>query len=112
MEMTYGSDEIDERVILLLLAAFIVCYNNCRNRSYLTRSAILHSKLSPWAKVFHGADDNSFLEMTGMTRSSFGVLKSILFPRDNNVVRRGRPPLLDSFDSDYYALLFQVGERQ
>jgi hypothetical protein len=89
-------DDYDDEMLLLLLVTFIVCYNNCRRRHNLTRSAILPPTFSPWNRVLHGADDDSFLELTGMTRLAFSNLEEILFSREDYWLRRGRPTLLDS----------------
>lgn len=74
---------------LVFLIAIIQAYNSCRERSFLTRSGILHPRLSPWQRLLDFGDADSFLLMTGMTRPAFFQLQSIVFePRGN----RGRPP--------------------
>ena len=72
----------------------VVHYNSLRQRTPLTRSAILRPGQSPWNHIFENADEGSFLELTGFNRLSFGILVNILFP---NPVRRqfGKPRLLE-----------------
>ena len=70
MEVAIGNDEIDKEMILLTMIAVFICYNN---RSYLTRSALLLPQLSPQARVFRRADDNSFLKLAGMSRIAFKI---------------------------------------
>ena len=87
-------EELDDVLMLVVLCAGVVYYNSIRNRSKLTRSAILQPALSPWNRLYIHGDESSFLEMTGFTRIAFGRLKEIVFP-PRNVVRYGRPRSLD-----------------
>ena len=56
------------------LFSAIHIFNSMRDRHYLTRSAILLPKLSPWRHLLCHGDDISFLELTGMSRSCFMLL--------------------------------------
>ena len=81
----------------LLVLIAVLHYNSIRKRSFLTRSAIQHPKLSPGARVYVGADDRSFLELTGTTRAAFSLLEELYFPSGTHPrKKRGRPKLLNS----------------
>lgn len=71
----------------------IILYNRCRTRHQLKRQALVHPNVSPWKRLYNFGDDISFLNLTGMNRPSFHLLLQILFP--HNVVKKGRPNLLD-----------------
>ena len=65
-----------------LLAAFTGCvllYNSCRSRAKLTRSAVMLPRLSSWKYLYKFGDDQSFLVVTGMSRSSFARLHRAIF---------------------------------
>ena len=104
--------EYDDEVLnFCLLIAGIIYYNSCRNRSYLTRSAIQPPKLSAWNHLLNFGDDKSFTEMTGMTRSAFMLMETVVFPEIGDDRRkRGRPPALDN-RAQLGLYLFFIGSR-
>jgi DDE superfamily endonuclease len=82
---------------LLLVVLLIQAHNSIRRRNKLHRRALLHPKQSPWERLYTHGDSSSFLVMTGLSRTAFQELSSVLF-QDNNqqpILRRGRPELLD-----------------
>ena len=88
-------------ILLLQVCAVILAvmiYNGQRNRSKLTRSAILLPSLSPWTHIYANADPSSFLTLTGFNRESFELLYHILFDdfpeKDTSI--GGRPSLMDN----------------
>ena len=93
------------------LFSAIHIFNSMRDRHYLTRSAILLPKLSPWRHLLRHGDDISFLELTGMSRPCFMLLyKEIqkLGPIRNRLRRRraGRPKMLTLKDEIGLLLFF------
>ena len=83
----------------LVYIAAIMCWNNTRRRHYLTRRAIVPSKYSSWTHFYNYADDNSFIEVTSMSKVCFNNLLRILFPPEDVQLlgrKRGRPPSLDN----------------
>ena len=50
---------------VVLVLGFIIHQNSLRNRSYLTRSALLRPHQSPWMHLISNGNETSFLEMTG-----------------------------------------------
>jgi hypothetical protein len=100
--------ENEEDLWCLVVLVIVLYYNSMRERSHLTRSAIQHPKLSPWARVYSNADDKSFLELTGMTRAAFYTLEALYFPSEIHVrKKRGRPRLLNT-NSQLGLLLFYL----
>jgi hypothetical protein len=79
-------------VIAMALAA-VIQYNSCRERHYLTRSAILTPDKAPWMHLYNNGDNISFLDVTGFSRSAFNNLLGIIYPPVNptNLKKRGRP---------------------
>lgn len=92
---------------LVFLIAIIHAYNSCRERSFLTRSGILHPRLSPWQRLLDHGDGESFLFMTGMTRPALFQLQSVVFkPRGN---RRRPPDISESTQLGLY--LMYIGSK-
>ena len=109
--MIADDDENDELLFLCLIFAAAVWYNSLRNRSRLTRSAILEARLSPWNRLLQYGDDGSFLGLTGFTRDAFNNLKIVIFgENDNRVGRVGRPSSLDR-NGELGLYLFYVGSQ-
>ena len=109
--MNADDDDDDNCLFIVMLFAAAMWYNSMRNRSRLTRSAILEPKLSPWARLYQFGDEGSFLELTGFTREAFRNLRNVLFgDRDNNGRRVGRPSSLD-FNGEVGLYLFFVGSN-
>jgi len=89
-----------------ILACGIVCaisicikwYNSIRERSNLSRKALLHPSMSPWARLLNFEDENSFLNLTGFNFLAFRNLSYEMKTMDERleVRRRGRPYLLDT----------------
>jgi hypothetical protein len=76
----------------------IHAHNSVRRRTKLHRCAMLSPSESPWQRLYYHGDRSSFLHMTGLTRRAFTALLNTLFTDSNqqpNVLRRGRPDLLD-----------------
>ena len=71
MDVVEEEDELEDVLMLVVLFAGIVHYNSIRNRSKLTRSALLQPSLSPWNRLYMFGNESSFLEMTGFTRFAF-----------------------------------------
>lgn len=94
--MINENDEDNTLILVCLLLLLVDSYNKCRERHFLTRSAICSPQHSPWMRLFNYGDDPSFLELTGMTRNVFLTLENILFPV-RRVNGRGRPRLLNNF---------------
>lgn len=80
----------------LLLLSLISIYSNARERTFLTRSALLSPALTPWQRHMEFGDDSSFLLMTGMTRPVFYYLRGVLFGPNGLGPKMGRPPTLDT----------------
>lgn len=82
---------------VLVLFGAIIIHNSQRNRSYLHRNAIVDSYRSSWVRLFENGDNSSFVEIIGMNRQTFAMLKEILWPNvlEIHTIRRGRPSLLD-----------------
>jgi len=82
---------------VLVLFGAIIIHNSQRNRSYLHRNAIVDSYRSSWVRLFENGDNLSFVEIIGMNRQTFAMLKEILWPNvlEIHTIRRGRPSLLD-----------------
>ena len=87
--MAADDEEDDDLLLLLFIFAGVTYYNSLRNRSKLTRPAILQPAMSSWNRLFNFGNDSSFLEMTGFTRAAFVSLREDVFsPR---IARYGRP---------------------
>lgn len=95
---------------VLLVVLLIQYHNSIRSRSFLLREAVVDPNLSPWRKLYDHGDSNSFLHMTGLTRSAFRSLLDYLFDLDAIVRhrRRGRPRSLGP-DGELGLLLFYLG---
>ena len=106
---TENEDDEDLFTILTIFAAAF-WYNSLRNRSILTRSAILKPPSSPWAQVLHYGDDRSFLELTGLSRLSFYELRSLIFGAELNDPQVGRRKSLDTA-GELGLYLFYVGSQ-
>lgn len=52
MDYDDESDEEEGLLFLMTLIAGIMWYNSLRYRSYLTRSAVLRPRLSPWQHLY------------------------------------------------------------
>ena len=85
----------DSAMLVTILLAAILYYNSLRNRHKLTRSAIVSPKLSPWQHLLVNGDNQSFLEMTGFSKSAFKKLEKVVFPPVDYVAPFGRPSSLD-----------------
>ena len=105
-----GDEDDDDIFFIVFLYAAVMWYNSLRQRSRLTRSAIIQSDCSPWKRLFMFGDEGSFLEMTGFNRDAFIRLKSYLFAVDHDVRRVGRPSSLDS-DGELGLYLLYVGSQ-
>jgi hypothetical protein len=79
------------KLLVFTVVAAIIAYNSCRNRTKLTRKAILLPNLSPWPHLYCFGDDGSFLEITGFDRVTFNRLLATLFDEENEDTERGRP---------------------
>lgn len=103
MQLNHSPMSLQSSANLNLWVALIVVsifhHNSLRNRSKLTRSALLEPKLAPWEKLLNHGDNQSFLEVTGFTWRAFMKLERVLFP-DSNLstanYRRGRPSGLNN----------------
>ena len=83
------TDDDDELTTVAFVFAAALWYNSLRNRSRLTRSAILLPHVSPWNRLLNNGDDGSFLEMTGFSGLAFNELRSVL-RLDEEIIRRPR----------------------
>ena len=107
--MFEADDEEDDLFAVITLFAAAIWYNSLRERSRLTRSAILLPRLSPWKRLFEFGDDQSFLEMTGFSKLAFSELRTSIYgDRGNGCRRVGRPSSLDS-DGELGLYLLYVG---
>lgn len=79
---------------LIWLVAVVHAFNSCRERNFLTRSALLSPALSPWQRLIQFGDDSSFLLMTGMNRNAFSYLENLLLQDTAARDPRGRKELL------------------
>ena len=52
-----------QNIFLNIIICCIICYNRQRERSYLTSSALLHPRQSPWQRLLIYGDDSSFLRI-------------------------------------------------
>jgi hypothetical protein len=88
---------MEESTILLtvITVAAVVWFNSQRVQHYLTKSALLHPMFSPWSRLYQTADENSFLNLTGMTRYAFEKLLVVIFEETDSHGRRGRRASLD-----------------
>jgi len=94
------------RKAVAVVALLLMQYNRARERSRLTRSAILAPAASPWRRLFLYGDENSFLTMTGFNRETFKLLVQLVPPRHSR--GRGRPTMLGPEDR-VGVLLFFLG---
>jgi hypothetical protein len=107
--MFEADDEEDDLFAVITLFAAALWCNSPRERSRLTRSAILLPRFSPWKRLFEFGDDQSFLEMTGFSKFAFNELRiSIYGDRGNGGRRVGRPSSLVS-DGELGLYLLYVG---
>ena len=84
---------LNQNQILLMTCIVIVIIQHCnslRTRHYITISAMLSPKKSAWMRMFHNADEKSFLNVVGMTRDALTKLKLIIFEIQPPEFRRGR----------------------
>ena len=103
------TDDEDILVVVMFVAALMV-YNGCRNRTFLTRSALVSPTQSPWMHLMNHGDQQSFLELTGFTRHASVELETVLFDQPMMDRKRGRPTFLD--DRGQLGLyLFYLGSR-
>lgn len=87
------------RLLVSAIVAIIAAYKACRNRHTLTRKALVHPQLSPWSKLLRCGDDGDFIEVTGLSRTAFGILHRKLFPVDmDRNSKVGRKRLLNTLD--------------
>ena len=79
-----------KRRLIVVFAVVLLCHyhNSIRERSFLTREAILLPSVSPWRQLMDYTDDSSFLHMTGLTRFAFNELLHILIPPDDSLHQR------------------------
>ena len=96
----------DQNMLLVVIICCIIIFNQQRERSFLTRSGLLRPHKSPWMKLLIYGDDNSFLEVTGLTRICFDNLRIILFPEHEQQRNHGRPLLLDKWSQIGILLLY------
>lgn len=82
-------------IFVIFYLSAIISYNSCRPRSYLHRCAVLLPQKAPWMRVYRYADEISFLELLGMSRSAFNTLKRVVFLHDIPK-RTGRKGLLNN----------------
>lgn len=77
----------------LILRVALLCelHNRQRKRTKLSRSAIQSPKLAPWEHLLNFGDDNSFLNMTGLSRNAFMEMEKIMFPTPEEQRPNGRP---------------------
>ena len=108
-------EEADLDLCLLLFLFILIKYHNSiRNRSYLTRNAVLSPSASPWKRLLEFADEGSFLNVTGFNRLAFAELVSVLFTdlefeeRIPGSRKRGRATALD-IEGQVGLYLFYVG---
>lgn len=99
--------DTERKMKIIIIICLIILYNQCRRKNYLTSSAILPARVSPWIRVETNADPTSFITLTGMDRKSFTKLLKIIF-QDDDVVRKGRPSLLNK-SGQLGLLLFYLG---
>lgn len=103
-------DEDDDMIFVMTILTGVMWYNSVRNRSKLTRSAVLQPSMSPWQHLYTNGDDSSFLEMTGFNKISFMCLETCIFEEVPVQRSAGRPRSLDN--SGYLGLfLFYVGSQ-
>ena len=64
-----------------ILRAALLCelHNRQRRRTKLSRSAIQSPKLAGWEHLLNFGNDDSFLNVTGMSRHAFMEMEKILF---------------------------------
>jgi hypothetical protein len=105
--MSTGGDQDEDLFLIITIFAAAFWYNSLRNRSKLTRCAILKPSMSPWVQLLNYGDESSFLEMNGFSREAFYTLKNVLFSVDRNDRRLGgRPRSLDeSGELGLYSML-------
>ena len=84
-----------------------------QKRAYLTRSALLKPRSSPWMQLLNNAEEISFLEMTCFNFETFRRLRNIIFSEEiaemSSLIRkkRGRPTSLD-FDGELGLFLYYI----
>ena len=97
--MAKEEKRIQRLAVVSAIVGLIVAYRACRNRHSITRKALVDPQISPWRKLLYCGDDGDFLEVTGLTRRTFGKLHEKLFPNGKNSDGRvGRKSLLTSVD--------------
>ena len=96
--MNNNNNNDDHMFSLCVLLVIIVYYNSQRNRHKISRRALLAPSFSAWQRLYSSNDDNSFLDITGLTKSAFMILEKHLFVYNplQNIGIGGRPSLLDN----------------
>ncbi len=99
---------------LLLIILLLQFYNGIHDHHYLHCSAIFLLERSPWKKLYHNANAESFLHMTGLIHGAFAPLLDYLFDLEDIVYPLSRirgQPLLLSCDGYLGLLLFYLGSK-
>ncbi len=93
-------------MLLVVIICCIIIYNRQRERSFITKSALLPPRQSSWMRLLLHGDDSSFLEITGLTRVCFDNLRIALFPENDEDRILGRPQILDHWSQVGLLLLY------
>jgi hypothetical protein len=93
-----------------ILRAALLCelHNRQRRRTKLSRSAIQSPKLAGWEHLLNFGNDDSFLNVTGMSRHAFMEMEKILFSTPEEQRPNGRPLSLNR-RGQLGLLLFYIG---
>ena len=103
-------DDNQRRLRLLILVVLLLQYhNNIRDRHYLLRLAIIHSRESPWKRLYKHGDDDSFLHLTGLNRHAFWMFLEYIFDLGEFTRRHRRKPCLLGPDGYLGLVLFYLG---
>ena len=103
---------MDNITLVILVLGLIVAYNSYRVRNKVKKSGLPLPNQSSWHHLLYSGDDETFLCITGFTKSAFLELVGICFTNDeiNPPPSRGRKPTLNCF-ARLGLLLLYLGSR-
>ena len=93
------TEKLRQTIVKIAIVIYAIhAYNSCRNRTKLTRQALVNSDQSSWRKLLADGNDNNFLCITGFNRHSFYGLVRHLYPFAKHRSYTGRPSTLSFQD--------------
>ncbi len=104
------SSILEQQCYVIIIILLLHIYNSSRNRMSLNRSALLPANRSSWIQILHGADEQSFFVLMGMSRSTFLKIEKIIFPENPKPQSRGGKFVLNN-KGKLGMTLFYLGSR-